>query len=144
MKNLHRLYNVEKGKMIADLLPEEIPNIILFIEQKTERFLNSEKQIKNHWQSTLVTSESWFNHVRSVEKAVKKYSAKFQRNHRLFANQLFDGYDALFTIYCLVEYSLKEDCNNRLRLAVHLLFGDEKLSLIVPENTTKDNNKPSN
>ncbi|SHL81098.1 hypothetical protein [Chryseobacterium polytrichastri] len=127
MKALQQMFNVEKGKLLADLLPEELPNITLFIEAEAQRFLNSEEQIKSQWSGTLVTSSLWYGLVRNVEKAVKKYGDKFRRNHRLFSEQLFDGYDALFTIHCLVECSLKEDCNYKLRLAIHLLFGAEKL-----------------
>ncbi|PWN64114.1 hypothetical protein C1634_005845 [Chryseobacterium viscerum] len=119
--------------MIADLLPEEIPNITLFIEQETQRFLKNEELIKSQWKQSLVTSGLWFDLVRNIEKAVKKCGKKFQRNHRLFAHQLFDGYDALFTINCLIEYSLTEDCNQRLRLAIHLLFGIDPFIVTTPQ-----------
>lgn len=125
--------NVEKGKFLADLLPEELPNIILFIEQETERFLKDQQHIKSGWTATLVTVDFWYNLVDNVEKIIKKYGTKLSKNHRWFADQLFDGYDALFTIYCLVEYANKERCNPKLKNAVHLFFGAIKLELTNPK-----------
>jgi hypothetical protein len=125
MKTLERLNNVEKGKLLADLLPEELPSIILFIEQETETFLQNESDIKTNWKATLVTADFWFRLVRNIDKSIKNCGSRLHKNHRWFADQLFDGYDALFTIHCLIEYSLKEQCNRRLKMGIHFLFGDE-------------------
>ncbi|MCT2561850.1 hypothetical protein [Chryseobacterium herbae] len=140
MKTIEQMFNVDKGKLLASLFPQEIPNITLLIEQETLRFLNNEELIKSQWTGTLVTANLWFDLVRNVEKAVKKYGNRFPKNHNLFRDQLFDGYDALFTINCLIEYSLTKDCNHRLKLAIHLLFGSEKFIANVPKNTGQGHN----
>lgn len=129
MKTLERMNNVEKGKFLADLLPEELPNIILFIEQETERFLKDEQQIKSRWTASLLTADFWFGLVRNVKNTIKKYGNRLYKNHRLFADQLFDGYDALFTIYCLIEYAEKEQCNFKLKQGIHFLFGTKNFTL---------------
>lgn len=135
MKALEQMYNVEKGKLLADILPTELPNIILFIEQETKRFLTHEELFKSQWTATLVSSHFWFGLVRNVEETIKKCGNKLHKNHRWFADQLFDGYDGLFTINCLVEYSLTQSCNHRLKLAIHLLFGDKKFIVNNPKPT---------
>lgn len=129
MKNLEKMNNVEKGKFLADLFPEELPNITRFIEQEIEHFMKNEENIKNHWTAKLVTDAFWFQLVLDVQKAIKQCGNRLHRNHRWFADQLFDGYNALFTIYCLVEYSAKPFCNHKLRQGIHLLFGEAKLIL---------------
>lgn len=138
MKTLERLNNVEKGKLLADLLPEELPNIIRFMEQEIKQFLQNETEIKSNWKGTLVTAGFWFGVVRNIENAMKKCGNKLHKNHRWFADQLFDGYNALFTIYCLVEYSLKEDCNPKLKQGIHFFFGDEPLILNIINKSNQD------
>lgn len=140
MKAIEQMFNVEKGKLLAGLFPQEIPNITLFIEQETVRFLSNEELIKSQWKQGLVTSNLWFDLVRNVEKAVKKYGTRFRKNHNLFRDQLFDGYDALFTINCLIEYSLTEDCHHRLKLAIHLLFGADPFIASVSKKIPQENN----
>jgi hypothetical protein len=134
MKPLKQLYNVEKGKLVADLFPEQIPNITLFMEQEIQRFLKNEEVIKSQWGGTLLTSDFWYKLVPNAERTIKKYGTKFSRNHRLFADQLFDGYQAFFTIHCLVEYSHNSDCNYILRQAIRLFFGCDKMILSHPNN----------
>ncbi len=133
MKTLEKMNNVEKGKFLADLLPEELPEITHFMEQETQRFLNDKQKIRSNWTGTLVTSDFWYSLVRNVESKLKKYGSRLHKNHRWFADQLFDGYDALFTIYCLVEYANRQECDHKLKQAIHLLFGEAKLILTQPQ-----------
>jgi len=140
MKALEQMYNVEKGKLLADLLPTELPKITLFIAQQAQRFLKNEELFKSQWKATLVSSHLWFGLVRNVDNAIKKCGTKLHKNHRWFADQLFDGYDAIFTIHCLVEYSQTANCRHRLKLAIHLLFGDELLIKTEPENIDPETN----
>ncbi|MFP3548053.1 hypothetical protein SB748_32235, partial [Rhizobium sp. SIMBA_035] len=76
MKSLERMNNVEKGKMLADLLPEELPNITLFISKEIERFLKNEEQNKSAWKGTLITANFWYSLVRNVENAIQKCGSR--------------------------------------------------------------------
>lgn len=129
MKTLEKMGNVEKGKLLADLLPEELPNIVQYIEKEVQHFLKNEEEIKSRWMATLVASDFCFRLVRHVEKSIKQCGSRLYKNHRWFADQLFDGYDAIFTIYCLGEYAEKEECDFKLKQGIHFLFGDAKLTL---------------
>ncbi|WP_066759904.1 hypothetical protein [Chryseobacterium glaciei] len=128
MKPLERMNNVEKGKFFADLLPEELPNITGFIEQEIQRFLSDEQPIRNSWTGTLITADFWYSLVQDVEKAIKQYGSRLHKNHRWFADQLFDSYNALFTIHCLVEYATTAECNHKLKQGIHFLFSEAKLN----------------
>lgn len=127
MKPLERMNNVEKGKMLADLLPEELPNITLFISKEIERFLKNEDHNKSIWKGTLITANFWYSLVRNVEKTIKQCGSKLHKNHRWFADQLFNGYNALFTIHCLIEYASTAECNLKLRQGIHFLFSEAKV-----------------
>jgi len=124
MKALQQMNNVERGKLLADLFPEQLSNIKDYIEQVTAYFLKSEDYIRNLWRDTALTSNFWFGIVKDFDKITNKYGSKLTKNSRLFADQLFDGYNEIYTVYCLIEYAGKEGCNYNLQQAVYLLFGD--------------------
>lgn len=129
MKPLNKMNNVEKGRLLADLFPEQLENICNALAQQAEYFLKNEEHLKKTWVQTLITEGFWFELVRNAEKRAEKYGTKLHKNHRWFADQLFDGYDAVFTIYCLVEYASKAECDYKLRYAIYMLFSSEKLVL---------------
>jgi hypothetical protein len=122
---LKKMNNVEKGKLLADLLPEELPNISAFIKQRVAWFTQHETEIKEGWKNCLFTANFWYQLVQQIDHCLKQYGNQIHNNHRLFADQLFNGYDALFTVDCLVKYAEKEECKPKLKEAIHFLFGGE-------------------
>jgi len=133
MKALQHMNNVEKGKLLADLFPEQLPNIKAFIEQETACFIQREDYIRNLWSETFLSPNFWFGVVRDVEKIIKKYGSKLTKNSRLFADQLFDGYNEIYTIYCLIGYTTQEFCNYNLKQAIYLFFGDVNTNFYKPK-----------
>lgn len=49
------------------------------------------------------------------------------RSTRVFSDQLFDGHNAIFLINCLIEYADREECSPKMKEAIHLLFGHDKM-----------------
>lgn len=137
MKPFKQMNLVEKAKLLSDLFPEEVPDMICFIEKQTVHFLENEAQIRSNWQSALITSEDWFGLVRDTEKRLKQRYRQLFVTQKWFSNQLFNGYKALFPIYCMVEYANSTECDHLLRKAIHLIFGEAGLILTKPEGDNK-------
>lgn len=135
MKPLNKMDNVDRGRLLADLLPLELPKIIQYIETEAEQMCSNEQFIRSHWAGVLCTADFWFSLVANVDKRIKKCGSRLHTRHGWFADQLFDGYDALFTLYCLQEYAIKTECSHQLTQAIHLIFGEARLILTTPENT---------
>jgi len=130
------LNNLEKGRLLADLFPEQLENICKEVLKQAEYFLENEEHIRAHWAGSIVTDNFWYSLVQNAVRRTKECGNRLYKNHRWFSDQLFDGYDAVFTIYCLVVYATKAECNYRLRYCIYLLFGEEKLL----DLTQKENN----
>lgn len=135
MKALNKMNNLDKGELLCRLFPEELKKMLHSIETQCDYFLQNEPAIREGWQQAgFFTAGFWYRLVQDTRETVSRYQKELCKRPRWFSDQLFDGHNSLFAIYCLIEYAGKEECEYKLRLAIHLLFGDEKLLLITSNN----------
>lgn len=128
MKALDKMNNVERAYLLAKLFPDNLKELTAFVQQETERFRTQEKYMRSIWaDKTLITADFWFGLVGNTEQILKRYNVMLHRSVRVFSDQLFDGYNAIFLTNCLIEYAGKGECNRKLKEAIHLLFGYEKM-----------------
>lgn len=128
MKALNDMNNVERGYLLAKLFPENLKDLTLFVQQETERFKAQEEYIRSIWADrTLVTADFWYALVSNTEQVLKRYNVMLHRSTRVFSDQLFDGYNAIFLTNCLIEYADTNECSPKLKEAIHLLFGHDKM-----------------
>jgi hypothetical protein len=138
MKPLNKMDNVDRGRLLADLLPLELSKIIQYIETEAQQMSEHEQFIRTHWAEGLCTADFWFSLVQNVDRKIKKCGSRLHTKHGWFADQLFDGYDALFTLYCLQEFATKTECSEQLTLAIHLIFGRARLILTNSDQLNKN------
>ena len=128
MKALNEMNNVERGYLLAKLFPKSLKDLTLFVQQETERFRAQEEYTRSIWADrTLVTADFWHALVSNTEQVLKRYNVMLHRSTRVFSDQLFDGYNAIFLTNCLIEYADREECSPKLKEAIHLLFGHDKM-----------------
>lgn len=128
MKALRQMNNMDKGELLCRLFPEERANMLHCIETQYGYFIKNQTSIHEGWQQKgFFTAAFWYRLVQDANKCISRYQKELCKRPRLFADQLFDGHNALFTVYCLIEYTDNEECNYRLKQAIHLLFGYEKI-----------------
>lgn len=128
MKALNEMNNVERGYLLAKLFPESLKDLTLFVQQETERFRAQEEYIRSIWaDKTLMTADFWYALVSDTEQVLKRYNVTLHRSTRVFSDQLFDGYNAIFLTNCLIEYADREECSPKMKEAIHLLFGHDKM-----------------
>ena len=85
---------------------------------------------------TLITADFWFGLVGNAERVLKQYNVMLHRSTCVFSDQLFDGYNAIFLTNYLIEYADREECDRKLKEAIHLLFGCDKMIVL---DLNKDN-----
>lgn len=123
---------VEKAYLFAKLFPDTLKDLTDFIQKETERFRAQEASMRSVWaDKTLITADFWFGLVGNTEALLKRYNVMLHRSQRVFSDQLFDGYNAIFLVNCLIEYSEQKGCDTDLKQAIHLLFGYQKLILTL-------------
>ncbi|MDN4028933.1 hypothetical protein [Chryseobacterium gambrini] len=131
MKALKEMNNVERAYLLAKLFPDTLKELTAFIQKETERFRANEDYMRSIWaDKTLITADFWFGLVSNTEDLLKRYNVMLHRSTRVFSDQLFDGYNAIFLTNCLIEYADTAECNAKMKEAIHLLFGHDKMILI--------------
>lgn len=123
MQTLDHLNNVQRAKLLFELLPADIPAFVDFTKSLAQRVKENPDALREKWQTPLLNIEMWVRLARAVHEAIEKYGIKLSKSGRLFSDQLFDGYTALFSVHCLQQFvehaELKEP---RFKTAVALLF----------------------
>lgn len=127
MKSLEKLNNVEKGKLLADLFPSEIPHIIDFISTMYCNLTDNETVVKKDWNNGMIHVEMWYRIAKDVQHAINSNSRVIQKS-RCFADQLFDHYNALYTIDCIVKYADMERKGSNFYHLVNALFNFEPVN----------------
>jgi len=126
-EKLEEIIFVGKGHMLAGLFPELLKVWVDFIRTEIEHFRREEEYYRNNWQSkTLIAVGFWYNLVIDIEHLLRKSNVALYLNPKVFADQLFYGFLAVFTSNSLLQYAESEHCDFEERLAIHFLFVHEK------------------
>lgn len=123
MQPLKLLNNVQKARLLHTLLVQEIPEFLGYLNELTETVLNNKERITTEWKDQLFGVDFWFGLAEAVQKVMAKYAKELYRSANLFADQLFDGYTAIFCIHALTQYvTLGKHSDQKFKPAVELLF----------------------
>ncbi len=123
MKPLNKMNNVEKGKLLFELFPEEMPSLIAFMKEFTLSIINDPGKMKAKAIDQIHTTEFWQGLTDNAKRKLDLYGNKLAKRSPLFSDQLFDGYNSIYAVYCLHEYIRSQNYTNRkFRLGVLLLF----------------------
>lgn len=123
MKTLKQLINVEKAQLLHTWFPEEIPAFLDAMQGMCEAIRQDEAHYRDNWQDGLLGFDFWLTLAGQAEGIIKQYRKKMYGNKRLFADQLFDGYQAIFSAHCLTQYAITKQLENRkFYLATDLFF----------------------
>src|SRR4051812_30173378 len=103
MKPLNKMNNVEKGKLLFELFPEEMPVLIAFIKEFTQSIVDDLAKLKVKPIDQIHTTEFWQGLVNDAKGKLDLYGNRLAKRSRLFSDQLFDGCNSLYACYCLHE-----------------------------------------
>jgi hypothetical protein len=122
MKALHEMNNVDKGYLLAQLFPQEMENIVAALQRKCEFTKQQENKLREKWDDGFIPFDFWLSLATDIERIIKTYKNKLHQSTRVFSDQLFDGYLAIFTNDCIVKYAATENKNPKFGIAVELLL----------------------
>ena len=122
MKTLEHMNNVERARLLAGLFPQELAGILTDIGQRVDYLQTHREEIEKTWDNGLLTFAFWSDLAQRVGEVLEKYQSRLLERPKLFADQLFDGYNALFTVDCIVKYAEAGNGSKPFRLAVDMLF----------------------
>ncbi|WP_312508947.1 hypothetical protein [Chryseobacterium culicis] len=127
MKTLHHMNNLERAYLLARLFPDELKALTEFIKKEAELYISNREQVYSQWTERHITADQWFEFISNFERRYSKNGTRLYRNRRTFRDQLFDGYDALFTIHAVIHYTEQKECSRDFKYAIYMLFGSQKL-----------------
>jgi hypothetical protein len=123
MRPIEQLNNVEKAHLLHQLFPAEIPAFLKFVKGMCATLKEQEAADREHWQNGLFTFDFWMQLVNQAETILLKYGNQLEKNSRLFSDQLFDGYLAMYLAYCLSIYTTQQVLpNEKFSKMTDLLF----------------------
>ena len=122
MQPLKMLTNVHKARLLHSLLITEIPDFISYLLEYTEKVLDSKDELRANWKDQLFGVDFWFELAEDVKRKANKYAKELTRSSNVFADQLFDGYSAIYTVHVLTQYSVVAGADIKFKQAVDLLF----------------------
>lgn len=117
--------NVDKGKLLATLFPEQVQGILDSLTEAHAFLNNNEETLRNSWENSLITFDFWMQLAEQAHNIISNYGQKLSKSTSLFSDQLFDGYTAIFTTDCIAKQAAALPPlpdNFRYGLAVKLLF----------------------
>lgn len=121
MKTIDQLLNVDKSKIIFDLFRDEIPDFLEYTKAIAEKVASDKDELIANWNNPFLSYNQWLQLAEQVATAIKKYGKKLTKSGNLFADQLFDGYLAIFTNHCLEQYAHKAQ-SPKFKLAIDLFY----------------------
>ncbi|AKK71295.1 hypothetical protein OK18_00365 [Chryseobacterium gallinarum] len=127
MKTLKQMNNLDRAYLIATLFPDKLKNLTEFMKKESEYFQKNKELIANSWTEKHITAEFWYKLITDFEIAYHKNGARLYRNKKTFRDQLFDGYDALFSIHATIRFAEQKECSCEMKYAIYMLFGTKKL-----------------
>lgn len=123
MKSLTQLNNVEISRILFELFASEIPAFLKFQKAVTDNLMRDPDQLKEKWENQFFNFDFWMSLVQEVQQKLEKHSFSLSKKSRLFADQLFDGYLALYSAHCLHQYAIYGKPENlRFIYAIEVFF----------------------
>lgn len=123
MKPLEQLLNVEKGKLLFELFPEDMPAVLQYAKSMSLTIQEEQEKIHLNWQNGLMSFDLWLSLAIQAEQVINKYGRQLEKSSSLFSDQLFDGYLAAYMAHCLIQFTtISKHPNRKFCLAVDLLF----------------------
>jgi hypothetical protein len=123
MQPLKLMTNVQKARLLHNLLSNEIPHFLAYLNELTETVLNDKEHITAGWKDQVFSVDFWFGLAEEVQRVMAKYTKELSKSSAVFADQLFDGYTAIFTAHALTQYVGKgRNTDPKFKNAVELLF----------------------
>ena len=106
-----------------ELFPDEIPAILKYVKSLSITIKEEKEMLNSRWDNQLFPFAFWLSIAKDAKTKIDHYGVKLHKSSRLYVDQLFDGYAALYLAHCLIKLTgQQEHHNKKFVIAVELLF----------------------
>ncbi len=124
MKPISKLNNVQRATILFDLFPGRFQPFYEQVEKIADGFLTKADEIKLTWENKAFTFEFWYHLAKTSKQIVTEHKRLPKIKSRAMIKDLFDQYNAFFSIHCLYQLPDQKLCK-RFSLATKFLFDFE-------------------
>ena len=125
MRPLRNMSASDKAKLLHELFPEDIIAFIVFEKFVAMAFQRDNESYREKWhaEENRFNFDYWLTLVDDAKIRIERQEKEMARWSEVFAEQLFDGFTAYFSIYCLERFTASDKCHNQKMIqAIELLF----------------------
>ena len=123
MKALTQFTNVDKAALLHQLFPEEIPALLEFITDMCQSIKEDEALNRKAWDAGFMSFDYWLILLNQSQELIRLKGSLMIRSYKVFSEQLFSGYTAIYVNHCICVYTkTRVHPNPKFSQAVELLF----------------------
>jgi len=121
MKRLDLLNNVERARLMHQLLPTEMPGLLQSMDAISKIVLRDADDLRASWSNPFIHVEAWIRLADALQQEITNRAGKLKTSNS-FSEQLFGGYLGLFSAHCVCQYAGETD-NSKFKAIATLFFG---------------------
>lgn len=124
MTALSNLNNIGKAKLLHELFPDEIPQLLDHIKNVCADLKANKEAYQSTWDFGLMTFDTWLSLAEKAETLIDRHRTNMIKSSKTFSEQLFHSYDytVLFVNDRIVKYAEGKSENSKFKQAVALLY----------------------
>lgn len=122
MKSVNQMNNVEKAKLLHQLLPDQMEAAIKTISEISTKIVDSEQELAEDWNNPILSLSMWVSLAKDNLTIIKKYDKQLIKSAAIFSDQLFDGYNAILSNHCIQQHVNKASSSSEYKAAIALLY----------------------
>jgi hypothetical protein len=121
MKRLDLLNNIERARLMHQLLPTEMPGLLQCMDAVSKIVLRNADDLRASWSNPIIHVQLWIRLADALQQEISSQAGKFKTPNS-FAEHLFGGYLGLFSAHCVCLYAEKTD-NPKFKAIATLFLG---------------------
>jgi hypothetical protein len=124
MTALSNLNNIGKAKLLHELFPDEIPQLLDHIMDVCADLKTNKEAYQSTWNFDLMTFDTWLSLAEKAETLINRHRTNMIKSNKTFSEQLFHSYDytVLFVNDRIIKYAEGKSGNSKFKQVVALLY----------------------